>query len=199
MIRARSASGGEKGNPSRQPYSGSRPPALPAVRVSSSWRLPERQEPLGSLRETARQADREDLVTIYRNMLVTRGSRSARHPVKAGQDPGRPSQGAGTRLAVGVATMLGREDVGTPLHATWSSTSPRRGAVAGSSPRTWPRGRPTKGADGNVHMADGTRADPMVQPPPAMLPVAVGAALAFRIREEKCVRGSTRRGRLRAP
>jgi pyruvate dehydrogenase E1 component alpha subunit len=47
---------------------------------------------------------------------------------------------------------------------------------------------PSKGKDGNVHMADqrlGMIA--MVSHLPAMLPVAVGAALAFRIREEKRV------------
>jgi pyruvate dehydrogenase E1 component alpha subunit len=47
---------------------------------------------------------------------------------------------------------------------------------------------PTKGKDGNVHMADarlGLLA--MVSHLPAMLPVAVGCALAFRIREEKRV------------
>jgi pyruvate dehydrogenase E1 component alpha subunit len=47
---------------------------------------------------------------------------------------------------------------------------------------------PTKGRDGNVHMADsrlGLLA--MVSHLPAMLPVAVGCALAFRIRDEKRV------------
>jgi TPP-dependent pyruvate/acetoin dehydrogenase alpha subunit len=47
---------------------------------------------------------------------------------------------------------------------------------------------PTRGRDGNVHMADerlGLIA--MVSHLPAMLPVAVGCALAFRIREEKRV------------
>ncbi len=47
---------------------------------------------------------------------------------------------------------------------------------------------PTHGKDGNVHMADsnlGLLA--MVSHLPAMLPVAVGCALAFRIREEKRV------------
>jgi pyruvate dehydrogenase E1 component alpha subunit len=47
---------------------------------------------------------------------------------------------------------------------------------------------PTHGRDGNVHMADerlGLIA--MVSHLPAMMPVAVGAALAFRIREEKRV------------
>src|SRR5437899_11472685 len=47
---------------------------------------------------------------------------------------------------------------------------------------------PARGRDGNVHMADarlGLLA--MVSHLPAMLPVAVGCALAFRIREEKRV------------
>jgi pyruvate dehydrogenase E1 component alpha subunit len=47
---------------------------------------------------------------------------------------------------------------------------------------------PARGRDGNVHMADlrlGTIS--MVSHLPAMLPVAVGCALAFRIREEKRV------------
>jgi len=50
------------------------------------------------------------------------------------------------------------------------------------------RDGPTKGKDGNVHMADsnlGLLA--MVSHLPAMLPVAVGCALAFRIREENRV------------
>jgi pyruvate dehydrogenase E1 component alpha subunit len=50
------------------------------------------------------------------------------------------------------------------------------------------RDGPTHGKDGNVHMADsnlGLLA--MVSHLPAMLPVAVGCALAFRIREERRV------------
>jgi TPP-dependent pyruvate/acetoin dehydrogenase alpha subunit len=47
---------------------------------------------------------------------------------------------------------------------------------------------PTGGKDGNVHMADSKLGlIAMVSHLPAMLPVAVGAALAFRIREEKRV------------
>src|SRR5580765_2804085 len=47
---------------------------------------------------------------------------------------------------------------------------------------------PTHGRDGNVHMADARLGlIAMVSHLPAMLPVAVGAALAFRIREEKRV------------
>src|SRR4029450_1273633 len=47
---------------------------------------------------------------------------------------------------------------------------------------------PTHGRDGNVHMADSTLCViAMVSPLPAMLPVAVGCALAFRIRDESRV------------
>jgi pyruvate dehydrogenase E1 component alpha subunit len=47
---------------------------------------------------------------------------------------------------------------------------------------------PTKGRDGNVHMADANLGMiAMVSHLPAMLPVAVGCALAFRIRDEKRV------------
>jgi TPP-dependent pyruvate/acetoin dehydrogenase alpha subunit len=47
---------------------------------------------------------------------------------------------------------------------------------------------PAKGRDGNVHMADARLGlIAMVSHLPAMLPVAVGCALAFRIREEKRV------------
>jgi pyruvate dehydrogenase E1 component alpha subunit len=47
---------------------------------------------------------------------------------------------------------------------------------------------PTHGRDGNVHMADAQLGlIAMVSHLPAMLPVAVGCALAFRIREEKRV------------
>jgi TPP-dependent pyruvate/acetoin dehydrogenase alpha subunit len=47
------------------------------------------------------------------------------------------------------------------------------------------RDGPTKGKDGNVHMADARLGlIAMVSHLPAMLPVAVGCALAFRIKEE---------------
>jgi pyruvate dehydrogenase E1 component alpha subunit len=50
------------------------------------------------------------------------------------------------------------------------------------------RDGPTRGKDGNVHMADAKLGlIAMVSHLPAMLPVAVGCALAFRIREEKRV------------
>src|SRR5213076_1120769 len=47
---------------------------------------------------------------------------------------------------------------------------------------------PTHGRDGNVHMADANLGlVAMVSHLPAMLPVGVGCALAFRIREERRV------------
>jgi pyruvate dehydrogenase E1 component alpha subunit len=84
---------------------------------------------------------------------------------------------------------MGPDDVGTPLHRDmgvhvtrgvdpWRIFAQYMGRADG----------PTKGKDGNVHMADanlGLLA--MVSHLPAMLPVAVGCALAFRIREEKRV------------
>ena len=59
---------------------------------------------------------------------------------------------------------------------------------------------PTQGRDGNVHMADARLGlIAMVSHLPAMLPVAVGCALAFRIREEKRVAVAlVRRRRVRA-
>src|SRR5205085_2510487 len=91
--------------------------------------------------------------------------------------------------AVGVATAMRPEDVGTPLHRDmgvhitrgvepWRIFANYMGRVDG----------PAKGRDGNVHMADARLGlIAMVSHLPAMLPVAVGCALAFRIREEKRV------------
>src|SRR5207237_590751 len=87
------------------------------------------------------------------------------------------------------ATAMGAEDVGTPLHRDMGVHIPRvvepwrifanyMGRADG----------PTHGKDGNVHMADARLGMiAMVSHLPAMLPVATGAALAFRIREERRV------------
>jgi pyruvate dehydrogenase E1 component alpha subunit len=84
---------------------------------------------------------------------------------------------------------MGPDDVGTPLHRDmgvhitrgvepWRIFAQYMGRADG----------PTKGRDGNVHMADARLGlIAMVSHLPAMLPVATGAALAFRIREEKRV------------
>src|SRR5918997_4421595 len=146
-------------------------------------------EPLSSLREVKEWGlDREDLLGMYRNMLLTRGIEEGGHILyREGKIPGSFYTGRGNEgSSVGVATAMGSDDVGTPLHRDmgvhvtrgvepWRIFAQYMGRADG----------PTKGKDGNVHMADsnlGLLA--MVSHLPAMLPVAVGCALAFRIREE---------------
>src|SRR4051794_15837994 len=111
-------------------------------------------------------------------------------PNKRGNTPGSFSTGRENEAASdGTATAMGPEDVGTPLHRDmgvhvvrgvepWRIFAQYMGRADG----------PTKGRDGNVHMADSKLGlIAMVSHLPAMLPVAVGCALAFRIREEKRV------------
>jgi TPP-dependent pyruvate/acetoin dehydrogenase alpha subunit len=149
-------------------------------------------EPSGSLQEVRDQGlDREDLLQIYRNMLITRGVEERGHILyRQGKIPGSFYTGRGNEAAaIGVAMAMGPDDVGTPLHRDmgvhitrgvepWRIFAQYMGRADG----------PARGKDGNVHMADerlGLLA--MVSHLPAMLPVAVGCALAFRIREEKRV------------
>jgi pyruvate dehydrogenase E1 component alpha subunit len=149
-------------------------------------------EPVGSLSEVREAGlDREDLLGIYRHMLLTRGVEERGHILyKQGKIPGSFYTGRGNEAAsVGVATAMGQDDVGTPLHRDmgvhivrgvepWRIFANYMGRADG----------PTRGRDGNVHMADdrlGMIA--MVSHLPAMLPVATGCALAFRIREERRV------------
>ncbi len=147
---------------------------------------------MGSLTEVREAGlDREDLLTVFRNMLVTRGIEERGHILyKQGKIPGSFYTGRGNEAAsVGVATAMGPEDVGTPLHRDmgvhitrgvepWRMFANYMGRADG----------PARGKDGNVHMADMRLGlISMVSHLPAMLPVAVGAALAFRIREEKRV------------
>ncbi len=149
-------------------------------------------EPVGSLSEVREAGlDRVDLFDIYRNMLITRGVEERGHILyRQGKIPGSFYTGRGNEAAaVGVATAMESQDVGTPLHRDmgvhitrgvepWKIFAQYMGRADG----------PTHGRDGNVHMADihlGLIA--MVSHLPAMLPVAVGCALAFRIREERRV------------
>ena len=162
-------------------------------------------EPVGSLKEIREAGlDREDLLGMYRNMLLTRGIEERGHILyKQGKIPGSFYTGRGNEAAsVAVATAMGPNDVGTPLqrdmgvHVTrgiepWRILAQYMGRVDG----------PTRGRDGNVHMGDAVLGlHPMVSHLPAMLPVAVGMALAFRIREEKrvavawCGEGAAARG-----
>src|SRR5437762_8488225 len=149
-------------------------------------------EPVGSLREVKEAGlDREDLLGIDRNRLITRGIEERGHILyKQGKIPGSFYTGRGNEGAsVGVATAMGPDDVGCPIHRDmgvhvvrgvepWRVFANYMGRVDG----------PTRGRDGNVHFADmnlGTAM--MVSHLPAMLPVAVGMALAFRIRDEERV------------
>jgi TPP-dependent pyruvate/acetoin dehydrogenase alpha subunit len=149
-------------------------------------------EPVGSLHEIREAGlDREDLFGIYRSMLITRGIEERGHILyKQGKIPGSFYTGRGNEASsVGVATAMSPEDVGTPLHRDmgvhvsrgvepWRIFAQYMGREDG----------PTRGRDGNVHMADAQLGlIAMVSHLPAMLPVAVGAALAFKIRDERRV------------
>src|SRR5881398_3237977 len=149
-------------------------------------------EPLGSLREVKEAGlDREDLLGVYRNMVITRGIEERGHILyKQGKIPGSFYTGRGNEASsVGVAAALGPDDVGTPLHRDmgvhvtrgvepWRIFAQYMGRQDG----------PTHGRDGNVPMADANLGlIAMVSHLPAMLPVAVGCALAFRIRDESRV------------
>ena len=162
------------------------------VTVSRALAIVTKAEPFGSLSEVKDAGlDREDLLTIYRNMVLTRGVEERGHILyRQGKIPGSFYTGRGNEgAAVGVAMAMGPEDVGTPLHRDmgvhitrgvepWRIFAQFMGLVDG----------PTRGKDGNVHMADANLGlIAMVSHLPAMLPVAVGCALAFRIREEKRV------------
>jgi len=115
-------------------------------------------EPSGSLQEVKEWGlDREDLLQIYRNMVTTRGVEERGHILyRQGKIPGSFYTGRGNEgAAVGVATAMGPDDVGTPLHRDmgvhitrgvepWRIFAQYMGRQDG----------PTHGRDGNVHMAD---------------------------------------------
>jgi pyruvate dehydrogenase E1 component alpha subunit len=149
-------------------------------------------EPSGSLQEAKEWGlDREDLLAIYRDLLLTRGLEQRGEILfRQGKIPGSFYTGRGNEASsVAIATAMGRDDVGTPLHRNmgvhitrgvepWRIFANYMGRQDG----------PAHGRDGNVHMADANLGlVAMVSHLPAMLPVAVGCALAFRIRGEKRV------------
>src|SRR6201987_2349530 len=115
-------------------------------------------EPVGSLHEVREAGlDREDLLGVYRNMLITRGVEERGHILyHQGKIPGSFYTGRGNEgSSVGVATAMRHEDVGAPLHRDmgvhitrgvepWRIFANYMGRVDG----------PAGGRDGNVHMAD---------------------------------------------
>ena len=161
--------------------------------------------PVGSLSEVREAGlDREDLLGMYRNMLLTRSIEERGHILyKQGKIPGSFYTGRGNEAAsVAIATAMGPDDVGTPLHRDMGvhivrGVEPWR-IFANYMARA---DGPTRGRDGNMHLGDARLGlIAMVSHLPAMLPVAVGCALAFRIREERRValawfgEGSSARG-----
>lgn len=149
--------------------------------------------------------DREDALQMYKNMLITRGVEERGHILyRQGKIPGSFYTGRGNEAAsVGSAWAMKADDWGTPLHRDMGVHITR-----GLEPwRIFAQymgreGGPTRGRDGNVHLAD-TRLNliAMVSHLPAMLPVAVGCALSFKIRGDRdrcafswCGEGSTARG-----
>ena len=135
--------------------------------------------------------DRAALVSLYRSMLLMRGVEERGHALyKQGKIPGSFYTGRGNEAAsIGVATAMGPDDVGIPLHRNvgvhlvrgiepWRVLANYLGRTDG----------PSRGRDGNIHLGDMERGTiSIVSHLPAMLPVAVGCALAFRIRGEERV------------
>jgi TPP-dependent pyruvate/acetoin dehydrogenase alpha subunit len=135
--------------------------------------------------------DRNALVGLYRSMLITRRLEETGHTLyKQGKIPGSFYTGRGNEAAsVGVGFAMGPDDVGAPLHRNvgvhvvrgtepWRILANYLGRVDG----------PARGRDGNIHLGDLDRGQiTIVSHLPAMLPVVVGCALAFRIREEQRV------------
>ncbi len=163
------------------------------------------QESAASPRLRELGLDREDALQMYRNMLITRGVEERGHILfRQGKIPGSFYTGRGNEAAaVGAAFAMHAEDWGTPLHRDmgvhitrgiepWRIFAQYMGRADG----------PTQGKDGNVHLADARLGlIAMVSHLPAMLPVAVGCALAFRIRgeQDRCAfawsgEGATARG-----
>jgi pyruvate dehydrogenase E1 component alpha subunit len=132
--------------------------------------------------------DRPRLVELYRFMLLTRRLEEIGHTLyKQGRIPGSFYTGRGNEAAsIGVAAALEPDDVATPLHRNlgvhlmrgtepWRILANYLGRVDG----------PSRGRDGNIHLGDLDRGQiTIVSHLPALAPVAVGCALAFRIRGE---------------
>ena len=136
--------------------------------------------------------DSEDAVAIYRNMLITRGIEERGHILfRQGKIPGSFYTGRGNEGASVGATFATKpqdhlcpqqRDMGA--HVTrglepWRVFAQYMGREGG----------PARGRDGNVHIGDfSLGVVGMVSHLPAMLPVAVGLALSYKIRgdQDRC-------------
>jgi TPP-dependent pyruvate/acetoin dehydrogenase alpha subunit len=132
--------------------------------------------------------DRDRLIGLYRWMLITRRLEETGHTLyKQGKIPGSFYTGRGNEAAsIGVAAAMAPGDVGSPLHRNVGvhiarGTDPWR-IFANYLGRA---DSPSRGRDGNIHLGEIERGQiSIVSHLPAMLPVVVGCALAFRIRGE---------------
>src|SRR3712207_4755360 len=115
-------------------------------------------EPLSSLREVKEWGlDREDLLGMYRDMILTRGIEERGHILyRQGKIPGSFYTGRGNEAAaVGVATAMTVQDVGAP-------TQRDMGVHVARGTEPWRifaqymgrRDGLAAGKDGNVHMGD---------------------------------------------
>ena len=100
-------------------------------------------EPVGSLNEVREAGlEREDLLGIYRNMILTRGLEERGHILyRQGKIPGSFYTGRGNEAAaVGVASAMGPDDVGTPLHRDMG-VHITRGVGPSARPMNWAKMR----------------------------------------------------------
>src|SRR3954467_2806377 len=129
-----------------------------AVRVPARMAIAREAEPVGSLKEVREAGlDREDLLGVYRNMLLTRGIEERGHILyRQGKIPGSFYTGRGNEgAACGVATAMGPNDAGC-------ATQRDMGGPVGRGSEPWRifsqyMGRAdgfTAGKDGNAHMGD---------------------------------------------
>ncbi len=138
--------------------------------------------------EVSKEIKRADLLQMYYYLRLTRGLEDR---ITALYRQGRIVGGCYTShgmeaIAVGYASALDRDDVIAPFHRDMGAFL-IRGITPGEVLAQYlgKRTGPTKGKDGNVHMGDLKRGIiGFVSHLADNLPVATGAALAFRIRGE---------------
>ena len=141
-----------------------------------------------SLQTVEREIKRADLVQMYFYLKLTRALEDR---ITALYRQGRIVGGCYTShgmeaIAVGYASALERDDVIAPFHRDMGAFL-IRGITPGEVLAQYlgKRTGPTKGKDGNVHMGDLKRGIlGFVSHLADNLPVATGAALAFKIRDE---------------
>lgn len=140
---------------------------------------------------TAKEIKRDDLLRMYHYLRLTR---SLEDRITALYRQGRIVGGVYTShgmeaIAVGYASALERDDVIAPFHRDMGAFL-IRGFTTGEILAQYlgKRTGPSKGKDGNVHMGDLKRGVfGFVSHLADNLPVAAGAALAFKIRGESRV------------